>query len=45
MASHLSRAFNLSFPIEEVAMNDIILSKLFTVSYNRPNPFRVRAIN
>ena len=44
MASHMSRGFNPSFPMEEVALNDAILSKLFTVSYNRPNPSRARKI-
>ncbi len=28
----------------EVALNDIIFSELFTVSYNRPNPFRIRLL-
>lgn len=29
---------------EEVAFNDVLLSELFTVSYNRPNPFRDRLL-
>ena len=27
------------FRMKEVAFNDVIVSELFTVSYNRPNPF------
>ncbi len=32
------------FPGKEVAFNDVSLSTLFTVSYNRPNPFRIRLL-
>lgn len=31
-----------TFRSEEVAFDDVIFSELFTVSYNRPNPFRTR---
>ena len=30
--------------LKEVAFNDVSLSTLFTVSYNRPNPFRIRLL-
>ena len=33
-----------SFPKKEVAFNDVSLSTLFTVSYNRPNPFWIGRI-
>ncbi len=32
------------FRLKEVAFYDVSLSTLFTVSYNRPNPFRVRLL-
>ena len=32
------------FRSKEVAFYDVIFSELFTVSYNRPNPFRVRLL-
>ena len=30
------------FRLKEVAFNDVIVSELFTVSYNRPNPFCIQ---
>ena len=33
-----------TFRSEEVAFHDVIFSELFTVSYNRPNPFRMGRI-
>ncbi len=33
-----------TFRFEEVALYDASLSTLFTVSYNRPNPFRIRLL-
>lgn len=33
-----------TFRFEEVAIYDVSLSTLFTVSYNRPNPFRIRLL-
>ncbi len=33
-----------TFRLKEVAFNDVSLSTLFTVSYNRPNPFCIRLL-
>jgi hypothetical protein len=44
MASLLSRGYCHALLRDEVAFYDANFSVLFTVSYNRPNPFRIRLL-